>query len=159
MGLSLQILELKQMGSTMKPTIFNERVAMALRNWHQTAKKHIKQNKGSTTPMSSRPTTPSHHMSPVHLLRNYRSEIDSYHTSPRRSNFDADQLNNESPSPTHFHQGDGSSFYNNPSMEHGTVDRERAVQLASIPQPTTQVQHEIDIVPKDFSFKRSSGAS
>ncbi|XP_030451672.1 MLO-like protein 6 [Syzygium oleosum] len=148
-----------QMGSTMKPTIFNERVAMALRNWHQTAKKHIKQNKGSTTPMSSRPTTPSHHMSPVHLLRNYRSEIDSYHTSPRRSNFDADQLNNESPSPTHFHQGDGSSLYNNPSMEHGTVDRERAVQLASIPEPTTQVQHEIDIAPKDFSFDRRSGAS
>ena len=34
-----------QMGSTMKPTIFNERVAMALRNWHHTAKKNIKHNK------------------------------------------------------------------------------------------------------------------
>lgn len=150
------MLELKQMGSTMKPTIFNERVASALRNWHHTARKHIKQNKGSMTPLSSRPTTPSHHMSPVHLLRHYRSEIDSIHTSPRRSNFDMDQLGNES-SPTHLHQSDGSSLYHNPNTEHGTVDRERAVQLASVPQPTTRVQHQIDIVPKDFSFETKSG--
>ncbi|KAF8009014.1 hypothetical protein BT93_J0105 [Corymbia citriodora subsp. variegata] len=148
-----------QMGSTMKPTIFNERVAKALRNWHQTAKKHIKHNKGSVTPMSSRPATPSHHMSPVHLLRHYRSEMDSMHTSSRPSNFDADQHDNESPSPTHLHQGDGSSFYHNPNTEHGVVDHERAVHLASTPQPTTRNQHEIDIAPKDFSFDRSGGAS
>ncbi|XP_030526607.1 MLO-like protein 6 [Rhodamnia argentea] len=147
-----------QMGSTMKPTIFNERVATALRNWHHTARKHIKQNKGSMTPMPSRPTTPSHHMSPVHLLRHYRSEIDSIHMSPRRSNFDSDHLDSESTS-THLHQSDGSSLYHNPNTEHGTVDLERAVQLASIPQPTTRVQHEIDNVPKDFSFERQSGNS
>lgn len=145
-----------QMGSTMKPTIFNDRVATALRNWHHTARKNIKQNKGSMTPMSSRPTTPSHHMSPVHLLRHYRSEIGSVHTSPRRSIFDADQLDNES-SPTHLHQGDSSSLYHNPNTEHGTVDRERAVQLASVPQPTMQVQHEIDFDVKDFSFDRKRG--
>lgn len=49
-----------QMGSSMKPTIFNERVATALRNWHHTAKKNIKQNNNgsvSGTPLSSRPTT------------------------------------------------------------------------------------------------------
>lgn len=150
-----------QMGSTMKPTIFNDRVATALRNWHHSAKKHIKQNKGSVTPMSSRPATPSHHMSPVHLLRHYRSEMDSMHTSPRLSNFDVDQHDNESPSPTHLHQGEGSSFHHNPNTEQGAVDRERAVQLASIPQPTSRVQHEIeiDIVPKDFSFETKSEAS
>ncbi|KAL6575835.1 MLO-like protein 12 [Orobanche hederae] len=80
------------MGSTMKPTIFNERVAAALRNWHHTAKKQVKQtNKHSApgTPMSSRPATPgSHGMSPVHLLRgHYRSELMEI---PRKSNFDVD---------------------------------------------------------------------
>ncbi|KAI3427679.1 MLO-like protein [Psidium guajava] len=144
-----------QMGSTMKPTIFNERVAAALRNWHHTARKHIKQNKGSMTPLSSRPTTPSHHMSPVHLLRHYRSEISSIHTSPRRSNFDTDQLCNES-SPTHLHHSDGSSLSYYPNTEHGTFNRERAVQLASVPQLTTRVQHPVDIVPKDFSLERKS---
>ncbi|KAL0436885.1 UNVERIFIED_CONTAM: MLO-like protein 6 [Sesamum radiatum] len=91
-----------QMGSTMKPTIFNERVATALRNWHHTAKKHIKQSKHSapTTPLSSRPATPSHGMSPVHLLRHYKSEMtDSLETSPRKSNYDMDQWESESPLP------------------------------------------------------------
>ncbi|RVW39808.1 MLO-like protein 6 [Vitis vinifera] len=43
-----------QMGSTMKPTIFNDRVAKALRNWHHAARKHIKQSKQSSavTPVS-----------------------------------------------------------------------------------------------------------
>uniref|UniRef100_A0A3Q7J0L8 MLO-like protein n=1 Tax=Solanum lycopersicum TaxID=4081 RepID=A0A3Q7J0L8_SOLLC len=78
-----------QMGSTMKPTIFNERVAMALRKWHHSAKKHIKeinkQHSNPTTPMSSRPPTPSHGMSPVHLLRGIRtSDMD---VGPRRSSY------------------------------------------------------------------------
>ncbi|KZV39766.1 MLO-like protein 6-like [Dorcoceras hygrometricum] len=62
-----------QMRSSMRPTIFNERVATALRNWHHTAKKHVKHNRHSTsvTPMSSMPPTPSHGLSPVHLLRNH----------------------------------------------------------------------------------------
>ncbi|XP_059646897.1 MLO-like protein 6 [Cornus florida] len=79
-----------QMGSTMKPTIFNERVAKALHNWHQTAKKHLKQNRqsGAVTPLPSRPTTPLHGFSPVHLLRHYRSELDSVHRYPRLSSFD-----------------------------------------------------------------------
>ncbi|KAL0417741.1 UNVERIFIED_CONTAM: MLO-like protein 6 [Sesamum radiatum] len=91
-----------QMGSTMKPTIFNDRVATALRNWHHTAKKHIKQSKHSapTTPTSIRPPTPSHGMSPVHLLRHHRSEMDSLQTSPRKSNFNVDHWDIEgSPSP------------------------------------------------------------
>ncbi|KAI4373523.1 hypothetical protein MLD38_011642 [Melastoma candidum] len=105
-----------QMGSTMKPTIFNERVATALRKWHQTAKKHLKQQgKTSATPMSSRPTTPSHHMSPLHLLRHYRGEGDSsLHTSsPRKSNFDTEPWDIDStPRTVPFYVsqgGDGSS--------------------------------------------------
>ncbi|XP_051120813.1 MLO-like protein 6 [Andrographis paniculata] len=65
-----------QMGSTMKPTIFNDRVAAALRNWHQTAKKHVKHQSRlssvAATPMSSRAATPLGSLSPVHLLHKHR---------------------------------------------------------------------------------------
>lgn len=104
------------MGSTMRPTIFNDRVAAALRNWHHKAKKHVKQNKsGAVTTMSSRPTTPTHGTSPLHLLSHYRSEIEinAHQISPRKSNYDIDHSDTlRSPSPTHFHQGGGSSMYN-----------------------------------------------
>ncbi|XWS28420.1 hypothetical protein CRYUN_Cryun25bG0067300 [Craigia yunnanensis] len=106
-----------QMGSNMKPTIFNDRVATALRNWHHTAKKHVKQNKGSVTPFSSRQNTPSHHTSPVHLLNNYRSEMDSLHTSPRRSNFDIEQWDTDFSSPFHPNYGDGSSSHHHDIVE------------------------------------------
>ncbi|XP_068667568.1 MLO-like protein 6 [Aristolochia californica] len=82
-----------QMGSNMKPTIFNEKVATALRTWHHTAKKHVKHNKlsGSATPMSSAPATPTHGLSPVHLLRHYRGEADSSQTSARFDHSDNEQ--------------------------------------------------------------------
>ncbi|XP_027345185.1 MLO-like protein 6 isoform X1 [Abrus precatorius] len=133
-----------QMGSTMKATIFNERVAVALRNWHQTAKKHIRQNRVgslslSGTPVSSRPTTPSHHMSPVHLLRFYRSEVDSFPASPRRSNMDAaDQFQPsdiDSPSPSYSHH---------------------QIEMANIPRDhPTSTHHEIVVAhSKEFSFDK-----
>ena len=81
------------MGSSMKPTIFNERVANALRKWHHTAKKHIKQNQHST----STPETPMHSMSPVHLLHHYQGELDSIHTTERMSNFNNDGWDMDSP--------------------------------------------------------------
>ncbi|KAL6199973.1 hypothetical protein ACLB2K_029755 [Fragaria x ananassa] len=150
------------MGSTMKPTIFNERVATALRNWHHTAKKHIKQNKGSVTPMSSRPGTPSHHASPIHLLRHYRSEVDSFHTSPRRSNFDVEQrYETDSPSPSHHLHIDG-LFSHQHHVELGNVEHDRM----EVNEPnsghatirgsqSTREQHEINIgPPKDFSFDK-----
>ncbi|KAF5470680.1 hypothetical protein F2P56_011177 [Juglans regia] len=153
-----------QMGSTMKPTIFNDRVAAALRNWHHTARKHIKQQKGSVTPMSSRPTTPSHHMSPVHLLRHYRSEMDSVHTSPRRSNFDIEKYwETDSPSPSHRHNriaGEGSSSYHpGQQPDQINVEYDKDVNESSISFPQTdRMQHEINLdPPKDFSFdKRTS---
>ncbi|KAL5546190.1 hypothetical protein UlMin_005877 [Ulmus minor] len=80
-----------QMGSTMKPTIFNERVARALRNWHHTARKHVKQSKQGP----SLPSTPSQPMSPIHLLRNYQNSQDSNPTSPRMSNFNIPSLQNQ----------------------------------------------------------------
>lgn len=149
------------MGSTMKPTIFNERVATALRNWHHTAKKHIKQNKGSVTPLSSRPTTPTHHMSPVHLLRHYRSEVDSFQNSPRKSNFEADRWDTDSPSPshTHFHHtaSEGSSSHHH-QIEMGQVDRQdHDVELTdpSSTQVITAPEHHIMDAPnKEFSFDK-----
>ncbi|PSR98905.1 MLO-like protein [Actinidia chinensis var. chinensis] len=82
-----------QMGSSMKPTIFGDQVTLALRNWHRTAKKQVKHIRHSehTTPFSSRPGTPVHGMSPVHLLRGYKTnDIDSLQPSPRASNIDND---------------------------------------------------------------------
>ncbi|WOL10129.1 hypothetical protein Cni_G18883 [Canna indica] len=100
-----------QMGSNMKTTIFNERVAAALRNWHLTARKHLKESRrsGSMTPLStSRPATPSYGQSPVHLLQYYRSELDySAQNSPGRylATVDDEAFDVEgspaSPNPTH----------------------------------------------------------
>ncbi|KAA8518776.1 hypothetical protein F0562_016450 [Nyssa sinensis] len=141
-----------QMGSTMKPTIFNERVAKALHNWHQTARKNIKHNRhsGSVTPMPSRPGTPLHGTSPVHLLRHYRSELDSVHTSPRISNFD-----NE------FWEADGSALHHDDGdhRNHDLAGEEKVAQeqssIHSAPQPQAlHIQHKIDIHPADFSFDK-----
>ncbi|KAJ0100918.1 hypothetical protein Patl1_06138 [Pistacia atlantica] len=91
-----------QMGTSMRSTIFNDRVAEALKSWHHTAKKHTKHGKHSetTTPFSSRPQTPTHGMSPVHLLHNHPNRsADSYHPSPPRpSNFDNERWEPREPS-------------------------------------------------------------
>ena len=152
-------MENEQMGSTMKPTIFNDRVAAALRNWHQSAKKNVKQNRGSlsVTPTSSRPMSPlSQHMSPVHLLRYYRGEVDSMQTSPRRSNFADSET--ESPSPSYHHpktnqdydyDHESSSFHHQIEMGHLSPDNE-----ALGPQMGPK-QHGIDIgQSKEFSFDK-----
>lgn len=150
-----------QMGSTMKPTIFNERVATALRSWHHTAKKHVKQSRtGSVTPLSSRPATPSHHTSPVHLLRNYRSEMDSLQNSPRRSILDAERWDTDSPSPSHPQQhipGDGSSSHHH-HIEMGQTDQhDRLSDGPGLAQPPTDSQqHQISVSRRDFSFERPS---
>ncbi|KAJ4829207.1 MLO-like protein 6 [Turnera subulata] len=162
-----------QMGSTMKPTIFDERVATALRNWHHTAKKQIKmRNKGSAsvTPMSSRPGTPSHNMSPVHLLRHHRSEVDSLQASPRRiSNYE--YWETDSPSPPHptyivDHEASSSQQQHIELIGHVGFDRDGDVddpheaslsQVVLVPESPRR-QLEIAIVPShDFSFdKRGS---
>lgn len=127
------------MGSNMKPTIFNDRVANALRSWHQGAKKQLKQNRGSITPFSSRPGTPSRGMSPIHLLQHYKSELDSVQTTPRTSNFRNEGLETDGPdSPSHQNEECG--------------DIEMKVQHAD------QTQHEIDICSVDFSFEKRTKA-
>ncbi|KAL3324956.1 hypothetical protein AABB24_038859 [Solanum stoloniferum] len=154
-----------QMGSTMKPTIFNERVATALRKWHHSAKKHIKeinkQHSNPTTPMSSRPATPSHGMSPVHLLRGIRtSDMD---VSPRRSSYNnVDHWDIEgSPSPTRFYQGgtgDGSpspSYMQQVQISHDVIRHDFEGHEPSLSETEARDQHEINIArPRDFSFDK-----
>uniref|UniRef100_A0A2P2JS80 MLO-like protein n=2 Tax=Rhizophora mucronata TaxID=61149 RepID=A0A2P2JS80_RHIMU len=117
-----------QMGSSMKPTIFNEKVATALQNWHRTAKKRLKQNTGSTTPMSSRPATPSHHASLTQQLKYYRSEMDSSQNSPRRSDFEIEYWDTETPSPSHHNYGEASSSHQ--QQHHNRIQQqERQIEL------------------------------
>ncbi|KAK4741835.1 hypothetical protein SAY87_025423 [Trapa incisa] len=84
-----------QMGSTMKPTIFNERVVMALRRWHKNARKNVRESRRRVcvTPPSSQPTTPSHHTQLTWWHRHRRStSVDSLQSSPRKSNCDVEAV-------------------------------------------------------------------
>ncbi|XP_059069145.1 MLO-like protein 6 [Cryptomeria japonica] len=63
-----------QLGTNMKTTIFDERIATALKKWHQRAKKNLRQKRHDD--LSSGPTTPYEGSSPVHLLRKYLSSGD-----------------------------------------------------------------------------------
>lgn len=118
------------MGSNIKPTIFNDRVANALRKWHLTARKQVRQ----TRQTASSPSTPRKSMSPVHLLHRYNSELGmSTLTSPRMSNVNDD------------------------NAQHGSrQDEETVHEPRSVHNPVGhQVQHEINIQSVDFSFDKS----
>uniref|UniRef100_A0A1J3JI39 MLO-like protein n=1 Tax=Noccaea caerulescens TaxID=107243 RepID=A0A1J3JI39_NOCCA len=147
-----------QMGSKMKPTVFNDKVATALKSWHHTAKKQIKhgRNSESTTPFSSRPTTPTQGSSPIHLLRNVHkrsrsadeSFANSLSPSPRRnSDFDTwdPESQHEASSSTNPHQ---SRF-----REEEESEKKPSSSSVELP-PTRTQQHEIAISLRDFSFKR-----
>ncbi|KAK3232399.1 hypothetical protein Dsin_004280 [Dipteronia sinensis] len=149
-----------QMGTAMKPTIFNERVAAALKSWHHTAKKNTKHSHGkhseSNTPFSSRPQTPTHGMSPVHLLHGYgKGSLDT--PSPRRSSFDHDRWDPESQrSPRHYHANDSHHGEGSGSVisEHEMVIQESTTintQLPPGPGPI-RTQHEIHNTSSGFSF-------
>lgn len=164
------------MGSTMKPTIFNDRVAAALKNWHRTARKETKHGKsGSTTPLTSRPATPTYGMSPVHLLHNFR-QMDSSHTSPRTSNFDNNNQWDAEGSPSHHHDGIIDHSIHNRQMinqgeQHlvihqgeqelvqvqtlapGTTSTSTSTQLPMAPRPI-RTQHEINMNASEFSFEK-----
>lgn len=144
-----------QMGSTMKPTIFNDRVANAIRKWHHAAKKHVKQNKHASP--ASAPGTPLHGMSPVHLLRHYHSEqdMDSVQTLPRMSYFESEGPN-ESPS---RHDNDDVPW-SNQSRNQGQEEEISAHYQPnsvnnSLPGYGNRIQHEIQIHRRDFSFEKS----
>ncbi|KHN25048.1 MLO-like protein 6 [Glycine soja] len=155
-----------QMGSTMKPTIFNERVARALRNWHHTAKKHVKQNRGLQlqTP-SSAPSTPNQPKSQANLLRQCHSEMYTYPTSPIRFDSEAHhpyEIDSPPSSISHHHKSkvnaSSSSSIHHHEIEMGHLDHDPP---QNINEPNSTLvssgsnQHEIDIEhKKEFSFEK-----
>lgn len=133
------------MGSTMKPTIFNDRVAAALKNWHHIAKKHTKQGRlsGSNTPMSSRPQTPSHGMSPVHLLHNYPNRSgDGYHSNFEHEHWDPE---NQLRSPHHHEIMNESPphYAESSEQEVAVLEEPRQIEMQLPPGPGfIQTHHE-----------------
>jgi mlo protein len=134
------------MGSSMKPTIFNDRVADALRSWHQTARKNTRQShhhSETNSPFSSRPATPTHGhgMSPVHLLHSYQhGSLDSLHTSPRKSNVENDRLDVED------------SLHNSDQREM-EIQEQSSFRLPQAPA-AIRTQHEVNIGLSDFTFRK-----
>ncbi|KAK4836668.1 hypothetical protein QYF36_025977 [Acer negundo] len=150
-----------QMGTTMKPTIFNDRVAAALKNWHHSAKKNTKHLHGrhseSNTPFSSRPQTPTRGVSPVHLLHGYgKGSLDT--PSPARSSFQ-DRWDPESQrSPRHYHANDSHHGEGSGSVisEQEMVIQESTTintQLPPGPGPI-RTQPEIHNTSSGFSFAK-----
>ncbi|XP_042000419.1 MLO-like protein 6 [Salvia splendens] len=162
-----------QMGSNMKPTIFNERIAKALHSWHQNAKKQLKKNhhSGSVTPVSSRPTTPLHGSSPVHLLRYYSNELHSDPATPRTPNhrienpvhllpyYSNEQLNIDPATPrTPNHrienwQAEQDEIILSPhgKTAHEPVEKEMETRHHADPMTSqNNLDHKINV--KDFSF-------
>ncbi|KAL9153332.1 hypothetical protein ABFS82_10G041500 [Erythranthe guttata] len=141
-----------QMGSNMKPTIFNERVAKALRTWHQTARKQIKKNShsGLGTPPSSRPSTPLHGSSPLHLLRHNKSEFDSVNASPRTTIHKTESWPAE--------HDDVPWSNNNNTGTANPIEEETEIQEYSN-NPISQPHHlRNETHSVDFSFEKNAGA-
>ncbi|KAK6136223.1 hypothetical protein DH2020_030055 [Rehmannia glutinosa] len=153
-----------QMGSKMKPVIFSDPVASALRKWHQTAKKQLKQGTANTTPFSSRPASPLHgSMSPVHLLqglRNYsdNNTIEGGHltSSPRASNFSNDGWGGEGTSASPRHRQNVDDFTRNGIYQ---SEIERDVENPPPQADNVRAQHEIGISLSDFSFRQKDKLS
>ncbi|KAL6552864.1 hypothetical protein OROHE_008228 [Orobanche hederae] len=152
-----------QMGSKMKPVIFSEPVASALRKWHHTAKKQVKQGRQSTntTPFSSRPTSPMHgSMSPVYLLQGQRnfSETNTneggyFATSPRASNFSDGEGTSNSPR----HQQNVYDFMRNVTSYQSEIERD--VENPPPQEDSARSQHEVHISLSDFSFRQKEKLS
>lgn len=146
-----------QMGSRMKPTIFSDQVATALKTWHHTAKKNIKHGNHSAqnSPFSSRPGTPLHgSTSPMYLLHRYpKDSQDSPSNSPRGSNFEHEGWTNESPSNHRHSHREDEDFGRDDihDLEENEIQEQQSssVELPLGPQPM-RTQHEVDI--SDFSF-------
>lgn len=140
------------MGSNMKTTIFNEQVTVALRKWHRTAKNNIKQSKNTSSNFMLTSTTPSpsHHLSPLHLL-NHRSDTDSLQTSPSiRSDLGMESDNRQSSSalPPSHHYEEASTSYHESDHDH------LADEVIGSGECSSESQHVIDIENKEFSFGR-----
>ena len=145
------------MGSTMRPTIFNDRVAMALRSWHQTARRHIKHGRHSdgVSPQSSRPATPSYGMSPIHLLESYHNYTPEM--SPRPSNLDNERWYEEgstSPLKKDDEHEKKENFESRGKVVMSGTQEPGSTELPSRPR-SIGTQHEINISSSNFSFGKT----
>ncbi|KAK4754569.1 hypothetical protein SAY87_002673 [Trapa incisa] len=148
-----------QMGSSMKSTIFDEQVATALKRWHHGAKKHAKDSKHSTsvTPFYSRPTTPEHGSSPVHLLHNYyHHSSDSLHDPPPRgTHYEPENwavpAGSHTPSPRSHHGGDDDdSHLNRTTTVEGIMEVDAQDRRLDAREGSSH--HSVHINGSNFSF-------
>ncbi|XP_051130577.1 MLO-like protein 6 isoform X2 [Andrographis paniculata] len=143
-----------QMGSNMKPTIFNERVAKALQSWHQTARKQIKKNRqqglGIGTPMSSIPSTPRHISSPPPSLlpSSYTTEVETLKTFTRNCSYVTEQWPAEP---------DYDSLSQHRNFEQVEDENDAQESSSHVDFQTGQLHLEIN-APPDFSFNKNSKA-
>ncbi|KAL0651220.1 hypothetical protein Bca4012_093911 [Brassica carinata] len=110
-----------QMGTTMKPTVFNGRVSKMLKKWHHKAQEETQHGRRSesNTPYPSRPTTPTHGSSPIHLLHNYNDRsIESFPNPPSPNHHDHYQFYD----PESQHKAAESSTHH--STAHGSASME-----------------------------------
>ncbi|XP_059455810.1 MLO-like protein 6 isoform X2 [Corylus avellana] len=146
-----------QMGSSMKPTIFNDGVADALRSWHRTARKNTRQShhhSETNSPFSSRPASPTHGMSPVHLLHNYQhSSLDILDASPRKSNVENDHLDVvELGFRKKQISGEEDSMHSEQQQER-EIQGQSPLQLLQAPG-AIRTQHEVNNSLSEFTFRR-----
>lgn len=136
-----------QMGSKMKPTVFNDRVATALKKWHHTAKNETKHGRhsGSNTPFSSRPTTPTHGSSPIHLLHNFNNRsVENYPSSPSPRYSGHGHHEHQFWDPESQHQEAETSTH------HSLAHESSEPVLASVELPPIRTSKSL----RDFSFKK-----
>ncbi|KAI3426705.1 MLO-like protein, partial [Psidium guajava] len=94
-----------QMGSTMKPTIFNEHVATAVKHWHNTAKKHTKASRHSNPDPSAGSAASSRPMTPARLLNNYTVRSEQSVQEVESEHWHELELTNESAHDREFAEG------------------------------------------------------
>ncbi|KAA3478318.1 MLO-like protein 6 [Gossypium australe] len=153
------------MRTEMRSTIFNQRVADSLKNWHHTAKENTKHGKHlkNTAPSSSKPATPTHGMSPVHLQHGYpRQSEESDHTSLMHSNFENDRWDPVDM----FANSSSHRDIDVPDVSRGelqlegrevadvTVQESKALEMASMSPQISRTQHEISISSSNLSFAK-----
>lgn len=140
------------MGSKMKPVIFSDHVASALRGWHQTAKKHVKDGhrSGSSTPFSSRPASPLHggSSSPLFLLRGYKKS--NYEEEHEAWSGRGDE---RTPSPSSHHRHEADDFSRKDRLsEISVIEIERDIENPPSPNGNSRNGHLGRGSLNDFSF-------
>ncbi|KAJ0248139.1 hypothetical protein HA466_0164940 [Hirschfeldia incana] len=113
-----------QMGTRMKPTVFNKRVSTMLKKWHHTAQNETQHRRltESNTPHPSRPTTPSHDSSPIHLLHNSNNRSGENFPPPPPSRHSDHHDHHQFYDPESQHQAAESSTHHSTAHESASIE-------------------------------------